>query len=106
MMEEYKNKVISFVTEHQKAIKIWILVLLVGGMFFKGLMQIPQIREGKAQISQLNDQIEYEKERQKEVEALKDKVNTDEYIEKMASDKLGLIKSNSKVFIDVSGDQQ
>ena len=30
----------------------------------------------------------------------------DEYIEKMASEKLGLIKSNAKVFVDVSGEQQ
>lgn len=106
MIEEYKNKIVNFIKEHQRTIKIWIFVLLVGGMFFKGLMQIPQIREGKEQIAKLNDQIEYEKERQKEVAALKDKVDTDEYIEKMASEKLGLIKSNSKVFIDVSSDQQ
>ena len=50
--------------------------------------------------------IEYEQERQKEIEELKGKVNTDEYIEKMASEKLGLIKSNAKVFVDVSGEQQ
>ena len=43
---------------------------------------------------------------QKEIEELKGKVNTDEYIEKMASEKLGLIKSNAKVFVDVSGEQQ
>ena len=42
----------------------------------------------------------------KEIEELKGKVNTDEYIEKMASEKLGLIKSNAKVFVDVSGEQQ
>ena len=66
-------------------------------MIFKGLMQIPQINASKAEVAKLTNQIEYEQERQKEIEELKGKVNTDEYIEKMASEKLGLIKSNAKV---------
>lgn len=59
-------------------------------MIFKGLMQIPQINASKAEVAKLTNQIEYEQERQKEIEELKGKVNTDEYIEKMASEKLGL----------------
>ena len=58
-------------------------------MIFKGLMQIPQINANKAEVAKLTNQIEYEQERQKEIEELKGKVNTDEYIEKMASEKLG-----------------
>lgn len=106
MMNEYKNLIINFVKEHQKGLKIALLVFLVGGMIFKGLMQIPQINASKAEVAKLTNQIEYERERQKEIEELKGKVNTDEYIEKMASEKLGLIKSNAKVFVDVSGEQQ
>ena len=90
MMNEYKNLIINFVKEHQKGLKIALLVFLVGGMIFKGLMQIPQINASKAEVAKLT----------------KGKVNTDEYIEKMASEKLGLIKSNAKVFVDVSGEQQ
>ena len=104
MMNEYKNLIINFVKEHQKGLKIALLVFLVGGMIFKGLMQIPHA--SKAEVAKLTNQIEYEQERQKEIEELKGKVNTDEYIEKMASEKLGLIKSNAKVFVDVSGEQQ
>ncbi len=106
MLSEYKNKITDFVIEHKRQIKMLILVLLVGAMTFKGLIQIPQIRAAKAEIARLNTQIEYEQERQKEVEELKNKVNTDEYIEKIASEKLGLVKSNAKIFIDVSGEQQ
>ena len=106
MMNEYKNLIINFVKEHQKGLKIALLVFLVAGMIFKGLMQIPQINASKAEVAKLTNQIEYEQERQKEIEELKGKVNTDEYIEKMASEKLGLIKSNAKVFVDVSGEQQ
>ncbi|MCD8180863.1 MAG: septum formation initiator family protein, partial [Firmicutes bacterium] len=103
-INEYKNKIVDFIGEHKRAIKIAIFVFLVGGMAFKGLMQIPQINAGKEEIAQLTDQIEYEKERQEEVKELKDKVNTDEYIEKMASERLGLVKNNAKIFVDVSGE--
>ena len=103
MMNEYKNLIINFVKEHQKGLKIALLVFLVGGMIFKGLMQIPQINASKAEVAKLTNQIEYE---QDDITALKEYMQTDEYIEKMASEKLGLIKSNAKVFVDVSGEQQ
>lgn len=67
-------------------------------------MQLPRINAGKQEIARLEKQIEYEKQRQLEVEVLADRSNTDEYIEKIASERLGLIKSNSKIFIDVSGE--
>ena len=106
MLTEYKDKIVDFAVKHKKRIKIFVLVMLVGGMAFKGAMQIPQIRAARAEIARLNSQIEYEKERQREVEELQAQVNSDEYIEKMASEKLGLVKSNAKIFIDVSGEQQ
>lgn len=105
MINEYKNLIIDFAKTHKSGIKIWIFVILVGSMAFKGLIQIPQIMEGKKEITRLTEQIEYEKERQKEVIELKGKVDSDEYIEKIASEKLGLIKSNAKIFVDVSGDE-
>ena len=40
MMNEYKNLIINFVKEHQKGLKIALLVFLVGGMIFKGLMPV------------------------------------------------------------------
>lgn len=53
MMNEYKNLIINFVKEHQKGLKIALLVFLVGGMIFKGLMQIPQINASKAEVAKL-----------------------------------------------------
>lgn len=103
-MSEYKDKMSDFVSEHRKGIKISLFLFVIFAMLFKGVMQIPQIVAGKAEIARLNSQIEYEKERQKEISELKDKVNTDEYIEKIASEKLGLVKSNAKIFVDVSGE--
>lgn len=105
MLNEYKEKLLTFTKQNKKKIKIWLLVLIVGSMAFKGIMQFPQIHAAKAEIARLNEQIEYEKQRQSEVAELKTKVNTDEYIEKIATEKLGLIKNNSKIFVDVSVEQ-
>lgn len=105
-MSEYKDRMTEFIAEHRKGIKLALFFTLVFAMLFRGVMQIPQIAAGKAEIARLNTQIEYEKERQNEISELKGKVNTDEYIEKIASEKLGLVKSNAKIFVDVSGEQQ
>ncbi len=104
-MNDFKERAESFVIEHRRGIKIWILVILIGGMMFKGIMQQPQINKNRERIARLEDQIEYEQERQAEIENLKDKVNSDEYIEKMANEKLGLVKSTAKIFVDVSQDE-
>ena len=102
---KYRRKAIEFVVIHQNAIKIWLFILITAGLLFKGLIQQPQISGNRKEIQTIKEQIEYEKLRQQEIEDLKTKVNTDEYIEKMASEKLGLVKNNAKIFIDVSQEQ-
>ncbi len=72
-------------------------------MVVKGVMQQPKILENQDRIADLQEKIEYEKQRMQEVDEMKDKVDTDEYIEKVAREKLGLIKDDEIVFIDVSG---
>lgn len=104
MINEYKEKILSFYKEHHRGIKLFLIIFIAGTMVLRGVMQIPGIREGKAKIARLNKQIEYENQRQQEVSALAEKTDTDEYIEKMASERLGLVKNNSKIFIDVSGE--
>ena len=53
MMNEYKNVIINFVKEHQKGLKIVLLVFLVVGMICKGLMQILQINASIEEVSKL-----------------------------------------------------
>ena len=101
-MNRIIKKIRDFFIKHNKTVKLCALFILAGGMLFKGLMQIPQIKENEEQIAYLNDRIEYEHVRQAEADELKSKVDTDEYIEKIASDKLGLVKNNAKIFIDMS----
>lgn len=105
-MTNLKNKLFSFGAAHKKGIFVWAVILASGFMIFKGVMQIPQINANKTEIASLKEQIEYEKTRQKETESLMTQVDSDEYIERVASEKLGLVKSNSKIFIDVSQEQQ
>ncbi|MBQ7985649.1 MAG: septum formation initiator family protein [Clostridia bacterium] len=47
--------------------------------------------------------MEYEKQRIKEIDEVSEKVGTDEYTEKVAREKLGMIKSDEIVFVDISG---
>ena len=74
-------------------------------MVFRGLMQLPQILENKELAAKLTEQIAYEQERQKEIDEMKTKVDTDEYIEKVATEKLGLVKKNAKIFVDTSSEE-
>lgn len=99
---EIKNFILTFAVKHKNRILFWAFILIVFSMIFKGIMQMPQIYANKQRIASLNEQIEYEKTRQLEIDELSGKVNTDEYIEKIATEKLGLVKNNSKIFVDVS----
>ena len=83
-----------------------LFVFCVCAMLFKGFMQLPQIMENKKQAALLSERISYEKERQREIDELKAKSNTDEYIESVATEKLGLVEKNAKIFVDVSSTEE
>ena len=101
-MQQLRKSVLSFVKKHKHAILFWTVVICSGSMIFKGLMQLPQINHYKSETAKLEKKIDEERNRQAEIDNLKTKVNTDEYIERIASEKLGLVKSNAKIFLDVS----
>ena len=56
--------------------------------------------------SELQSQIDYEQKRADEIDNLKKNVNSDEYIEKMAREKLGMIRKDEIVFIDVTSEDE
>lgn len=95
----------KYYKENSIRLKLIALLLICSVMIIRGIMQQPQIIKNKAEIADLKSEIDYEKNRQEEVENMKDMVGTDEYIEKIARDKLGMIKANEKIFIDVSKSQ-
>lgn len=101
-MARLNFNLLGFISEHRRGVLLWVVILSSGGMFLKGLMQRPQINSNKEQIAILEQKAQDERDRQAEIDDLKTKVNTDEYIERIASEKLGLVKSNAKIFLDIS----
>ena len=104
--KEYKNnvlnKILKYAKKNNKKLKIVLLILVCCIMVIKGIIQQPQILENKAEIQRLKQEIEYEKSRQEDIQKMRENIETDEYIERIARDKLGMMKQNEKVFIDAS----
>lgn len=50
---------------------------------------------------QYNEQIETAKDEQEELQNMKDNINSNEYIEEIAREKLGMYYPNERVYIDV-----
>ena len=55
----------------------------------------------KTEISKYEQEIEDAKEEKQELIAMKDNVNSEEYIEKIAREKLGMYLPNERVYIDI-----
>ena len=104
-MDQLGRLIIANYRKHRRAIIIWAVVIVSAGMVFKGVMQYPQINSNRKETAVLEKKAEAERNRQAEIDDLSTKVNTDEYIERIASEKLGLVKSNAKIFKDISGDE-
>ena len=73
---------------------IFLVFSIISGFVF----QIQKINEYKAQIAQINDQIEDTKEEISKLEKLKN----DDDLEEMARDELGMVKSNEIIYVDSS----
>ena len=101
-MIRLRNVVLDFYDKHKGGIIIAVVAVCSGWFILKGIMQIPTIESNRAKIKEYETKITEEKERQAEIDDLGTKVNTDEYIERIASEKLGLVKSNATIFYDVS----
>ena len=82
-----------------------VILLAVLVMLIRGVMYQPQITDNYDKISELKAQIEYEQQRANEVDSLKENVDSDEYIEKIAREKLGMIRKDEIVFIDITGEE-
>lgn len=82
-----------------------VLVTVIASCFMvvKGIMQQPTVSAYEKKAEEIKESIEYENQRIEEIDAVIEKLGTDEYIEKMAREKLGMIKSDEIVFVDISG---
>ena len=82
---------------------ITVAALISVGMVVKGAMYQPTIAANEKRAEEIKESIAYEEQRIKEIDEVTEKVGTDEYIEKVAREKLGMIKSDEIVFVDISG---
>ena len=102
MQKEKKKSANKTAKKARQRLKLYVFVFVVGMMLFRGVMQIPRINQKKEEIENLKQEKIYEEARADEVEEMKEIVDTEEYIEKIAREKLGLVREDEKIFIDVS----
>ncbi len=72
-------------------------------MIGKGIAVSPIIEANNEMAAKIAEDIDKENRRIEELDRDLENAGTDEYIEKIAREKLGMIKANEIVFIDISG---
>ncbi len=85
--------------KHYKKILIVLVATYVVSIYAS---QQQSLNEYNKQIETYEEKIVAEEETKESLLAVKDNVNSPEYIEKMAREKLGMYLPNEKVYIDVS----
>ncbi len=85
------------------AVILAILLAIVIGFVRMLVIQQGQMMRQNEQIENLEQEIKAEQDRLEALEQEKSQVATDEYIEGVARDKLGMTDPDEKVFVDVSG---
>lgn len=78
------------------------IIFVVGILFTTLMMQSNQLRQKldalKQQETEVREQITEQEERTKDIDKMKEYMQTDEYYEEVAREKFGLFKENEKVY--------
>ena len=77
-----------------------VVVLFLGSMFHGSIKLEARLASYDSRAESLEEQLSREKERTKEIDALKEYMKTDEYTEEVAREKLGLVKAGEIVFLE------
>ncbi len=75
-----------------------IVLVLLAALLFKGHKIQNKIASNKIELDKVNVQIEEENQRTQKIQELEEYMKSQEYIEKVAKDKLGLIKDGEIIF--------
>ncbi len=83
---------------------IGLVIIIVCGLYFGRIFigQQKQLDILYAKTAEIDLKIEKEKKLNMELEEEKKVVLTEEYIEKIAREKLGMIKDGEKIFVDIN----
>lgn len=84
-------------------ILIAVTAVICIAMIGKGVAVSPIIAANNEMAVRIQEDIDKENRHIEELDAALESAGTDEYIEKIAREKLGMIKANEIVFIDISG---
>ena len=96
-MKPKKKKKVDIITLSIIGILIWIAIS-IGFAFIEQQMEISILKERK---QTLETQMKNEEKELKKVKVALDKMDTIEFIEKQAREKLGMIKPGETVYIDL-----
>lgn len=80
--------------------KLLVVVFVIVAITF--IRQQGEINDYNDKIEEINSQIAYEEKHSKELEEKSELYSSDDYIEKVARDELGLVKADEKVFVDAN----
>ena len=86
------------------ALAMCVAILLVVGYY--GFIQYPKIRSQEQQLSAINLRISKETVKRNQLIHQQQKMSSEEYIEEIAREKLGLLKPNETVYVDISKNKQ
>ena len=88
----------------KKKSKFWFIVIALIVLYsgyisysLKGLLD-----SKKEQHADLQNKISLQKKQKADLEKQMKNINSDEYIEKVAREKLGMVKKNERVYVDVN----
>lgn len=76
----------------------FVVSILFIAMMTKSISVEKQLSQYQQELEKLDNKMTEETERTKEIDDLKEYMETDEYAEEVARDKLGLVKDNEIVF--------
>jgi cell division protein DivIC len=88
------------IQSHKRSILaiIGVLILLTAVLTVNGMTLRAKEKSYQVQIAELEEQIEEEQARAKEIAELEKYVGTDEYVEEVAKEKLGLVYEDEIIF--------
>ncbi|MFW5787293.1 MAG: FtsB family cell division protein [Bacillota bacterium] len=80
-----------------------VLLIFMGTKFYRNAVRINELEN---EISNLNKDIENTREENDEMELMLENIDEDEFIEKMAREKLGLVKPGEILLIPVEKEEE
>ncbi|MDD3279122.1 MAG: septum formation initiator family protein [Lachnospiraceae bacterium] len=76
----------------------FVLCILLGALLIEGQRISAKINSNEQKVTQLEQQIAQENQRTEDISEMETEMSSDAYLEKIAKERLGLVKENEIVF--------